>query len=100
MVIRIALGGLLAFGICASTVWSQESGKVSDDVQKGHHLAALICSNCPGAVFGHDQGLWFGQVEHLPGNDLARQRGRPLPSRIVATARRAARIPVQTFRKA
>jgi mono/diheme cytochrome c family protein len=55
MAIRIALGGLLAFGICASTAWSQEPGNVSDDVQKGHHLAALICSNCH--VAGPDQSI-------------------------------------------
>src|SRR6516225_2051982 len=28
-----------------------------------------------GAVFGHDQGLWFGQVEHLPGNVVRGHRG-------------------------
>ncbi len=55
MVIRIALGGLLAFAICASTAWSQESVNVSDDVQKGHHLAAIICSNCH--VAGPDQEI-------------------------------------------
>jgi hypothetical protein len=36
MAIRIALGGLLAISICAGTAWSQESGNISDEVQKGH----------------------------------------------------------------
>jgi mono/diheme cytochrome c family protein len=55
MAIRIALGGLLAFGICAGAAWSQEPGNISDEVQKGHHLAALICSNCH--VAGPDQSI-------------------------------------------
>jgi hypothetical protein len=55
MAIRIGLGGLLAISICAGTAWSQESGNISDEVQKGHHLAAIICSNCH--VAGPDQSI-------------------------------------------
>ena len=55
MAIRIALGELLAISICAGTAWSQEPGNISDEVQKGHHLAAIICSNCH--VAGPDQSI-------------------------------------------
>jgi len=53
MAIRIAFGWLFAFVVFASTAWSEEANSVFDDVQKGHHLAALICSNCH--VAGPDQ---------------------------------------------
>jgi mono/diheme cytochrome c family protein len=32
--------------LVANTVWAQALINVSDDVQKGRHLAALVCSNC------------------------------------------------------
>jgi len=44
MTLRLASTWLVAFGIAASTAWAQEA--VTDDVQQGHHLAVLICSNC------------------------------------------------------
>jgi mono/diheme cytochrome c family protein len=55
MTIRSASGWLLAFGVFASTASPQESNSVSDDVQNGHHLAAIICSVCH--VTGPDQSF-------------------------------------------
>jgi mono/diheme cytochrome c family protein len=43
---------LLALGAFASMAWSQEASS-SDDVLKGRHLAAVLCSNCH--VAGPDQ---------------------------------------------
>ena len=44
MTLRLASTWLVAFGISASSAWAQEA--VTNDVQQGHHLAVLICSNC------------------------------------------------------
>jgi mono/diheme cytochrome c family protein len=42
---HISSAWLVAFGVVASAAWAQEAS-VSDDVQQGHRLAILICSNC------------------------------------------------------
>jgi mono/diheme cytochrome c family protein len=52
MMIRNASAWLVAFGLVASTVWAQEAS-VTDDVQQGHQLAVLVCSNCH--IAAHDQ---------------------------------------------
>ncbi len=45
----------LAISVCSAlaSAQAQRVGSVSDDVQKGHHLAAVICSSCH--VVGPDQ---------------------------------------------
>ena len=45
MIVRIASACLIALGFAVSSAWSQGSG-VTNDVQQGHRLAVLICSNC------------------------------------------------------
>jgi mono/diheme cytochrome c family protein len=45
MTIRIAGIYLLAFGVVLGSARAQE-GSVADDVQQGHRLAIIICSNC------------------------------------------------------
>ncbi len=54
MAIRMMSGWLLDFGVFASTAWSQ-ANSVSDEVEKGHHLTALICSSCH--IAGPDQSI-------------------------------------------
>jgi hypothetical protein len=44
MTLRLASTWIVAFGIGASSAWAQET--VTGDVQQGHRLAILICSNC------------------------------------------------------
>lgn len=44
MKIRIALAALVGLAV-ATSAWGQEPN-AADDVQQGHHLATLICSNC------------------------------------------------------
>jgi len=52
MKIRLAFA-LPVIVLVANTVWAQVVSNVPDDVQKGHHLAVLVCSNCH--VAGPDQ---------------------------------------------
>jgi len=54
MIVQIALASLMALSAMVSTAWSQEAGN-SDDVEKGRHLADLICANCH--VVAPDQTL-------------------------------------------
>ena len=52
---RTLFFAFLAVGACSAltTAQAQQASSVSDDVLKGHHLAALLCSNCH--VAGPDQ---------------------------------------------
>ena len=49
MKIAIAAIPLVALGVVAGAAWAQESN-VTDDVQQGHRLAVMICSNCHAAA--------------------------------------------------